>query len=122
MAESVKSEAVSPQSVRQQPLASPVKIPLAGSCHDMLSLEEFKGPIEEAGGPMQLVCDRVANSSEEMLAQRLGSFFEQKCDLSYSGKDMLQMDDDKEQLFRLVDLGYANQATTNLVFQKTLKC
>jgi hypothetical protein len=41
---------------------------------------------------MQFLCDRVAKDSEEVLAQRLGSFFEQKRDLNYSGKDLLQMD------------------------------
>ena len=53
---------------------------------------------------MQFVCDHVAKFSEEVLAQRLASFFEQKADLSYSGKELLQMDDDKEHIFRLVDL------------------
>ena len=62
---------------------------------------------------MQLVCNRVASSSEEMLAQRLGLFFEKKCGLLYSSKDMLNMDDGLDQNFRLCDLGYASQATTN---------
>ena len=62
---------------------------------------------------MQLVCNCVASSSEETLAQRLGLFFEKKCDLLYSNKDMLNMDDAIDQNFRLRDLGYASQATTN---------
>ena len=78
----------------------------------MFSLADFVGPIEEAGGCMQLLCNRVAKDSEEVLAQRLASFFEQKRDLRYSGKDLLQMDDDKEHIFRLVDLGYGSLATT----------
>ena len=110
LAVKVKGEVVSPQPVRQRPQNGPH--PRADSRQDMLSLAEFIGPIEEAGGCMQLLCNRVAKDSEEVLAQRLGSFFEQRRDLSYSGKDMPQMDDDKEHLFRLVDLGYASQATT----------
>ena len=56
----VKNEAVSPPSVRPRPQPSPVRIPLASSRHDMLSLDEFKRPIEDAGGPMQFLSQRVA--------------------------------------------------------------
>ena len=51
-------------------------------------------------------------SSEEELAQRLEGFFEQKPDLSYAKKESLQMDDDKELLFRIWDLGYGDQSAT----------
>ena len=110
LAAGVKDEVASPQPVRQQPQNG--THPLADSRLEMLSLADFVGPITEAGGCMQFVCDRVAKISEEVLAQRLASFFEQKADLSYSGKELLQMDDDKEHIFRLVDLGYGSQATT----------
>ena len=53
----VKDEVVSPQPVRQR-LQNGVH-PLEGSRQDMLSLAEFTGPIGEAGGCMQLLCNRV---------------------------------------------------------------
>ena len=74
LAVEVKGEVVSPQPVHQRPQNGPH--PLADSRLDMLSLADFVSPIEEAGGCMQLLCNRVATDSEEVLAQRLGSFFE----------------------------------------------
>ena len=79
---------------------------------EMLTLAEFVDPITEAGGCMQFICNHAAKVSEEVLAQSLASFFQQKADLSYSAKELLQMDDEEEHIFRLVDLGYASQATT----------
>ena len=62
---------------------------------------------------MQLVRNYVANASEDELARRLASFFEQKAHVKYSKKELLMMDDhDKEHIFRLQDLGYGSQATT----------
>ena len=102
----VKEEAVSPQPVRQK--AQNGTHPLADS---WLSLEDFVNPITNAGGCMQFILEHVQASSKEVLAQRLASFFEQKADLSYARKELLQIDD-SERIFRLVDLGFADQATT----------
>ena len=60
---------------------------------------------------MQFIQEHVQGSSEDALAQRLTSFFEQKADLNYSRKELLQMDG-QELIFQLVDLGYADEATT----------
>ena len=78
----------------------------------MLQLPDFAGPITQAGGSMQFISACVEASSDDVLAARLASFFEPKPDLSYAKKDSLQMDDDKELLFRLVDLGYGDATTT----------
>ena len=91
----------------------PTQLPLAMHPRlEMLPLQEFLGPIERAGGSMQLVCDRIEKETEEVFAQRLAAFFEPKADLSYSSKENMQMEDDVEHIVRLVDLCYSSLATT----------
>ena len=90
----------------------PTQLPLANPRLEMLSLQEFLGPIERAGGSMQLVCDRIEKETEEVFAQRLSAFFEPKADLSYSSKENMQMEYGIEHIVRLVDLGYKSLATT----------
>ena len=74
----------------------------------MLPLTAFTSPIERAGGPMQF----LSQHSKELLGQRLMAFFEPKADISYSRKESLLVDDDQEHIFRLVDLGFGDDATT----------
>ena len=108
----VKHEVISPgpkqpqDEVHSHPLAS------LEACLEMLSLEEFVGPIDQAGGSMQFVCNRIAKETEDVLAQRLSAFFEPNADLSYSSKESMPMDDDKERIFKLTDLGYGSLTTT----------
>ena len=78
----------------------------------MLPLTAFTSPIAEAGGPLQFLNEFVAQHSKELLGQRLTAFFEPKADISYSRKESLLVDDDQEHIFRLVDLGFGDDATT----------
>ena len=89
----------------------PTQLPLANPRREMLSLQEFLGPIEKAGGSMQLVCNRIEKETQEVFAQRLSAFFEPTgSQLLQQGK--MQMEDNKEHIVRLVHLGCVSLATT----------
>ena len=79
-----------------------------------LTLEDFQGPVIEAGGSMQFVMQWVTKVGEEALAQHLASSFEVKSDISYAKKDRMMevLEQDSEHIFQLGDLGYTDQATT----------
>ena len=83
--------------------------PLAQS---KLLLEELTGPITDAGGSMQFVADFVAKCGEKAVGERLTSFYGQEPDISYASKESLQMDDDREHIYQLSDMGFGPQSST----------
>ena len=105
----------SPQSLQDRTGSPrPSKPDLVPSTHMFLRID-FARPIEAAGGVLQLLEEHVRDhcqSSKENLASHLSAFFEPKLDISYTDKEHLQLDDDKEHIVRLVDLGFGQDATT----------
>ena len=111
----IKAQMASPQSLQDRTGSPrPSKPDLVTSNH-MLTRIDFARPKEAAGGVLQLLEEHVRDhcqSSKENLASHLSAFFEPKLDISYTDKEHLQLDDDKEHIVRLVDLGFGQDATT----------